>query len=100
MPNYYNLYIIIFFIASFSFFSFVTSTFARQLFHVAIGYTIKQTRSIEDEILDINLHSKKLKVKPEYIRVKSFGEKIKNIIDFLKSDIGESLIVPERDLIY
>ena len=69
------------------------------MWYVSSGYTIKQTRSIEEEIIDINNNQKKQKIKLEYLKKKTFGERIKNVIAFLKTDIGDSLIVPERDLI-
>jgi hypothetical protein len=36
----------------------------------------------------------------EYTRNKNIKERIKNIINFLKADMGKSLIIPERDLLY
>ena len=99
LPDYFNCFLLPFYIGSWSFFLFVVCTFVQQLCYISSGYTIKQTKSIEEEIIDINNNSNRQKIKSEYIRNKTFGEKINNIITFLKAERGESLIVPERDLI-
>ena len=99
LPDYFNCFLLPFYIGSWSFFFFVVCTFFQQLCYISSGYTIKQTKSIEEEIIDINNNSNRQKIKSEYIRNKTFGEKINNIITFLKAERGESLIVPERDLI-
>ena len=96
---YYNPLIIVFYVASLYFFFFVFTTFCGQSMFISSGYTIKQTQSIKNEIIDIVNSRTTNKLKPEYTRKKTFKEKIENIINFLKADISESLIVPERDLI-
>ena len=96
---YYNPLIILFYVSSIYFFVFVFTTFCGQSFYIASGYTIKQTQSIKNEMIDIiNLRSEH-KLNNEYTRRRTFKEGIENIIKFLKADIGKSLIEPERDLI-
>ena len=100
-PNiYYNPLIILFYVSSIYFFIFVFTTFCGQSYYIASGYTIKQTQSIKNEIIDLVTSRSEQKIKNEYTRKKTCKEGIKNIIKFLKADIGESLIKPERDLIY
>ena len=99
-PNiYYNPLIILFYVSSIYFFIFVFTTFCGQSYYIASGYTIKQTQSIKNEIIDLVTSRSEQKIKNEYTRKKTCKEGIKNIIKFLKADIGESLIKPERDLI-
>ena len=96
---YYNPLIILFYVSSIYFFVFVFTTFCGQSFYIASGYTIKQTQSIKNEMIDIiNLRSEH-KLNNEYTRRRTFKEGIENIIKFLKADTGKSLIEPERDLV-
>ena len=99
IPNYYNPYILLVFISAVSFFLFVLSTFIGQTTHICSGYTIKQTRSIINELIDLSYGDNNHKINIEYTRNKPFREKIKNLFKFLKSDVEKSLIIPERDLI-
>ena len=78
---------------------FVATTFINQSGYISSGYTIKQRASISQEIIEINITKSNRKLKNEYLRERTFKEKIENIIKFLKDDIGPSYIVPERDLI-
>ena len=100
IPNYYNPYILLVFISAVSFFLFVLSTFIGQTTHICSGYTIKQTRSIINELIDLSYGDNNHKINIEYTRNKPFKEKIKNLFKFLKSDVEKSLIIPERDLFY
>ena len=95
----YNPFIIAFYIGSIYFFGFVISTFWRQSDYISSGYTIKQTQSIRDELMNIYNSKSNNKLKDEFIRKRTFKEKVMNIIKFLKADNGPSLIIPERDLI-
>ena len=98
IPSYYNPYILVTFASAISFCFFVTTTFVGQTNYISSGYTIKQTRSIINEMIDISLRNQHTKINQEYIRPKTFNERIKNIIKFLTTDVDKSLIVPERDL--
>mgnify|MGYP002624301281 CR=1 FL=1 len=98
IPSYYNPYILVTFFSAISFCFFVTSTFVGQTNYISTGYTIKQTRSIINEIVDISLSNQHTKINQEYTRKKTFKERINNIIKFLTTDVDKSLIVPERDL--
>ena len=98
IPNYYNPYILIVFISSISFFLFVLSAFMSQTIHICSGYTIKQNKSIINEIIDLSYTDNNNKINKEYTRNKTFKEKINNLFKFLKTDIEKSLIIPERDL--
>ena len=97
---YYSPFLIIYYISSIFFFFFVFSTFCGQSHYISSGYTIKQTQSIHNEMIEIASSRSDNKLKTEYTRKKTLKEKIENIIKFLMSDNGQSLIVPERDLIY
>ena len=98
IPSYYNPYILITFVSAISFCFFVTATFVGQTNYISSGYTIKQTRSIINEMIDISIRNQHTKINEEYTRNKTFNEKINNIIKFLTTDVDKSLIVPERDL--
>ena len=96
---YYNPLIILFYVGSIYFFIFVFTTFCGQTYYITSGYTIKQTQSIKNEIIDIVNSRAEHKIKTEYTRKKTCKEGIENVIKFLKADSGKSLIEPERDLI-
>jgi len=95
----YNPFIIVFYVGSIYFFVFVFTTFLKQSDYISSGYTIKQTQSIRDELVNIYNSKSNNKLKDEFTREKTFKEKVMNIIKFLKADNGPSLIIPERDLI-
>ena len=99
LPPYYNPYLLLVFVSALSLFIFVLSTFISQTSHICSGFTIKQSRSIINEIIDLSYRDNSNKINNEYIRNKTFKEKINNLFKFLKKDIGKSLIIPERDLI-
>ena len=96
---YYNPIILIFYLANNYLLFFVATTFINQSGYISSGYTIKQRASISQEIIEINITKSNRKLKNEYLRERTFKEKIENILKFLKDDIGPSYIVPERDLI-
>ena len=98
IPSYYNPYILVSFASAISFCIFVTTTFVGQTNYICSGYTVKQTRSIFNEMIDISIRNQPLKINEEYTRNKTFKEKVNNIIKFLTTDVDKSLIVPERDL--
>jgi hypothetical protein len=98
IPSYYNPYILVSFASAISFCIFVTTTFVGQTNYICSGYTVKQTRSIFNEMIDISIRNQPLKINQEYTRKKTFKEEINNIIKFLTTDVDKSLIVPERDL--
>ena len=97
IPRYYNPYILIVFLAAIILTLFVSATFFQQTRFISSGYTLKQVSSIRNEMIDLAYSNKE--IKSEYTRPKNIKERIKNIIIFLKADIGKSLIIPERDLI-
>ena len=99
LPKYYNPFILIVFISAIYLCNFVTSTFIGQTIFISSGYTLKQSTSIQNEMIELSLRGSNNKINKEYTRNKTFKERINNIINFLKADIGKSLIVPERDLI-
>ena len=98
LPGYYNPFILIVFISAISLCLFATSAFLGQTIYICSGYTLKQNRSIRNEIIELSYKHSHSEIKREYTRNKTLKEKIKNMISFLKSDIGKSLIIPERDL--
>ena len=79
------------------FFSFVL--FLGQTYHISSGYTIKQNASIKEELVNIYSHKSNNKVKNEFIRARTFKERLNNVMKLLKRDLDESLIIPERDLV-
>ena len=91
-PNYYNPIILFILGSAIAFLIPVILAFYKQTNNISNGFTLKQIHSIEDALKN------KKELSNEYIRPKSCGERIKNILEFLKADIGKSLIVPERDL--
>lgn len=99
LPYYYNPYILIVFISALSLCLFVSSTFVGQTILIFSGYTLKQNRSIRNEIIELSYRDSNNEINKEYIRERSFKEKMGNFIHFLKTGIEKSLIVPERDLI-
>ena len=88
-----------FYFASLFFFGSVTSTSIGQSFHISSGYTIKQNASIKEEMVNIRYYKPNNKLKSEYIRARTFKERIANIFSLIRTNIDESLIIPERDLI-
>ena len=92
-PHYYNPFIIAVLAGIIMFMTGVFVACSKQTYNILNGYTIKQAHSIEDAIKNEKEISK------EYMRKKSCGEQINNYFNFLKAERGESLIVPERDLI-
>ncbi len=97
-PPYYNPLILLFYFASIFFFGSVSSTFMGQSYHISSGYTMKQNASIREEMVNIRYYKQGNKIKSEYIRARTFKERIENIFRLIRTDAGESLIVPERDL--
>ena len=100
IPYYYNPYILVVFISAIAFCVFVTATFFGQTFYICSGFTIKQSRSIRNEMINLSFRDSQNKINKKYISKKSFKDKMKNFINFFKADIDKSLIVPKRDLIY
>ena len=100
IPCYYNPFIFVVLISAISFCCFVTSTFFGQTIFICSGYTIKQSRSIRNELIDLSYRNLQNKINQKYIKNKSFKDKLNNFINFFKADIEKSLILPERDLIY
>ena len=68
------------------------SAWCAQTRNIRKGYTVKQMHSIEEI-------TNKEKMNNKYIKDLTCGEQFNNLWKFLKADIGESLIIPERDLI-
>ena len=98
IPYYYNPFILIVFVSVITFCIFVTATFVGQTIHISSGFTIKQTKSIINEMIDLSHKHPHNEINHEYTREKNYKERLNNIIKFLKADIEKSLIVPERDL--
>ena len=95
-PRYYsyNPFIVADLAGVASFVIFAITNFTGQTSNILSGYTVKQTESIKKE-----LKEKGVGKVPEFLRPKSCKEKFNNWVNFLKKDIGKSLIIPERDLI-
>ena len=95
-PRYYsyNPFIIVDLIGVISFLVFSSATFFTQTRNILSGYTVKQTDSIKKQLKENGVASL-----PDFFKPKSCKEKFNNLINFLKKDIGSSLIIPERDLV-
>jgi palmitoyltransferase ZDHHC9/14/18 len=92
-PKYYNPFIIPIFAVAMVFMSPVLAACCKQTRNISNGLTIKQIDSIQKALKkneESNINN--------YMKEKTCGERIKNICQFLNSEIGDSLIVPERDL--
>ena len=61
--------------------------------NISQGFTVKQMHSIEETL------KKEKIIDNKYTKNLTCGERIRNLWEFLKSDTGKSLIIPERDLI-
>ena len=99
IPTYFNPLLLLFYVSSFFFFASVFGTFMGQTYHISSGYTIKQKKSIKDELINIYSHNPNNRLKSEYIRARNFKERLNNVIRLLTTKKEESLIVPERDLV-
>ena len=91
-PKYYNPFLIPILAVTFIFLSPVLEACCKQTRNISDGFTIKQIHSIQEAMKSNE------GVNNNYLKKKTCGERIKNICDFFKSETGESLIVPERDL--
>ena len=98
LPYYYNPYILIVFISAISLGLFVTATFVRQTILICSGFTLKQSRSIRNEIIELSYRDVNNEINREYTRERNYKERMNNFLKFLKTGIEKSLIVPERDL--
>ena len=91
-PFYYNPFLIGA-LAAISWFLFpLTCALGAQTINICNGYTVKQKHSIEQTL------KKEKDVSEQHLREISCKEGFNNFLNFLKSDKGKSLIVPERDL--
>ena len=96
-PLYINPFSVFSLIASINLGMFVGSNFVIQLGHISNGLTTKQAHSIRYEIFKRE-EDKGNQLDKEYTRNKTFSERIRNIIHFLKKPKPPSLIDPKRDL--
>ena len=91
-PFYYNPFLIAA-LATISWFLFpLSGALVSQTINICKGYTVKQMHSIEQTL------KKEKDVSQQYLREITCKEGFNNFLNFLKSDKGKSLIVPERDL--
>ena len=97
-PSYYSPFNIITLFVVIIYTIFAIVNFCGQTYVISNKSTLKQNMSIRDKISELYSINPNLKINDEYIRKKTFSEKLMNIIEFLLSEKDESLIVPERDL--
>jgi len=91
-PFYYNPFLVVA-LATTSWFLFPLScALGSQTINICKGYTVKQIHSIEQTL------KKEKDVSQQYLREITCKEGFNNFLNFLKSNKGRSLIVPERDL--
>ena len=98
-PSYYNPFIIVVFIIAITFGIFVITNFIGQSFHISLGFTIKQSHSINEKIADLLIKNSLQKINPKYTRRLNCKERMNNIFIFLLTKVEKSLIIPERDLV-
>ena len=91
-PFYYNPFLIGVLAAVSWYLIPLCGAFGAQTRNICKGYTVKQIHSIEETL------KKEKDINKEYIRNISCKEGFNNFLNFLKSDNGKSLIIPERDL--
>ena len=70
----------------------LTGACCAQTANICKGYTVKQMHSIEETL------RKEKNIDSKYRKDMTCGEYFNNYWQFLKNDIGKSLIIPERDL--
>ena len=92
-PFYYNPFLpLVFGAVGWYIFPLITACCA-QTRNISQGFTVKQMHSIEETL------KKEKIIDNKYTKNLTCGERIRNLWEFLKSDTGKSLIIPERDLI-
>jgi hypothetical protein len=97
-PSYFNPYIIVTFIIVVMCYVFITGNLCGQTYVISQNITIKQYASINQKVFDLHKNHRDLKINEKYIKRKSIIQSLKNIFSLLFSKVGESLIIPERDL--
>ena len=97
-PSYFNPFTLISLFGGVSFTIFVSSTFFVQFLRISKKLTIKQENSIKDEYIERSRKREEINISPKYFINLSFGERLKNVIEFLKKPIPDSLIDFNRDL--
>ena len=96
-PSYFNPYILLVFIIAIVFGIFVIGNFVGQTYHIGRGYTVKQSISIRDKMIDLAQKNNGQQINANYYRRLSNKEKMKNIISFLFTKVDKSLIT-KKDL--
>ena len=97
-PSYFNPLTLISLFGALSFTLFVSSTCVVQYLRISKNLTIKQESSIKDEYIERSRNNEQLNISTRYFISLGIRERIKNVLDFLRKPIPESLIDFDRDL--
>jgi hypothetical protein len=69
-----------------------------QYLRISKNLTIKQESSIKDEYIERSRNNEQLNISTRYFISLGIRERLKNVLDFLRKPIPESLIDFDRDL--
>ena len=97
-PSYFNPLTFISLFGALSFTLFVSSTCVVQYLRISKNLTIKQESSIKDEYIERSRNNEQLNISTRYFISLGIRERLKNVLDFLRKPIPESLIDFNRDL--
>jgi palmitoyltransferase ZDHHC9/14/18 len=97
-PSYFNPFTLISLFGALSFTFFVCSTFVVQYLRISKRLTIKQEHSIKDEYIERSRNNEQINISTRYFISLGIRERFKNVLDFLRKPIPESLIDFNRDL--
>jgi hypothetical protein len=97
-PSYFNPFTLISLFGSVSFTIFVSSVFIVQYLKISKKLTVKQESSIREEYIERRSKGEEINISVKYFVKLSIRERIKNVIEFLRKPIPDSLIDLNRDL--
>ena len=97
-PSYFNPFTLISLFGSVSFTIFVSSVFVVQYLKISKKLTVKQESSIREEYIERRSKGEEINISVKYFVKLSIRERIKNVIEFLRKPIPDSLIDLNRDL--
>ena len=98
-PSYYSPFIIITLFICMGYLFFSNGNLIGQTYVVSQNLTVKQKFSIEQKMEQLYYSRTNIQIDGEYVRRKTIKEAISNIFRLICAKSGNSLIIPERDLI-
>lgn len=96
-PSYFNPFTLISLFGGVSFTIFVSSVFVNQYLRISKKLTVKQESSIRDEYIERSRKGE-INISSKYFISLNVRERLKNVIEFLRKPIPDSLIDFNRDL--